>query len=458
MKIKFPFKKNKLSPEKQYYFLTAFFIILAVSAISIISTRSISNAIVNERGQFVMEITQKQIDADLSPKIFEETNQAVLNQKLNSFFGEIKTHDIVRMKVYDSQGKVIYSTDPSLVGKTFPDDNDLQAALKGKSSANLQDSDEAKDEDETAYPSLMEIYMPFSSGGIQKGVFEFYYDISGLDGNIIKLEILVDGIIISTSLLLLLAMILIYRRSAKQIGEAQQKEIEAAKNVSKLKDEFVFVAAHELSNPATVVKGFISLIEEEDLAKDERVRKYFSNIKSANEQLINIINELLEVARNDSGTLKVETSPQSISEIIKESLDKFKILAEGNKIDLQYKNQQALPDVIGNKEKLKEVIDNLVSNAIKYNKPAGKITISHEILPDRIITHVADTGLGIREEDKAHLFERFHRCHTDICNVSGTGLGLFIVKELITRMGGKIWAKSEFGKGSTFSFELPIAF
>jgi signal transduction histidine kinase len=126
---------------------------------------------------------------------------------------------------------------------------------------------------------------------------------------------------------------------------------------------------------------------------------------------------------------------------------------------MTYQPPTDLPHVLADADRIKEVVVNLVGNAIKYMGGAGNIAVSHEVTADgHVVTHIADTGLGISKEAQEKLFQKFYRVQTDKTKeITGTGLGLFIVKEIVEKMNGTIWATSEEGKGSVFSFSLPIA-
>jgi signal transduction histidine kinase len=118
----------------------------------------------------------------------------------------------------------------------------------------------------------------------------------------------------------------------------------------------------------------------------------------------------------------------------------------------------SVPVVMSDPAKLREVITNLVSNSTKYNVPGGKVTVSHEVRNNHLYTSVADTGIGIKREEKANLFKKFWRSEDlSVRSQPGTGLGLFIVRELVERMGGRVEIESEEGKGTTVSFSLPLA-
>ncbi len=229
--------------------------------------------------------------------------------------------------------------------------------------------------------------------------------------------------------------------------------------VDQLKNEFVFVAAHELRNPVTAIRLLLDIIfEDKRLALDPLLRGYLAKVQEANERLLRLVDDLLEVSRSEAGRLKIEVTPQPISEHVVSLISEMRPTAVSKGVTLHYAASPGLPMVLADSNKLKEVLTNLVANAIKYNVTGGSVTVTHEVQDGLLVTHVSDTGIGIGPEDQAKLFSKFWRSEDLAVRAqAGTGLGLFIVKELVERMGGKVWAKSQRGKGTTFSFSLPLA-
>lgn len=242
----------------------------------------------------------------------------------------------------------------------------------------------------------------------------------------------------------------------EELGVEFNKMAQGLKRLQELKDEFVFVAAHELKAPVTVIKGYISMIMERGAElPSKELKNFLSEIDRANKNLVKLVQDLLEVARSEVGRIEIAVQPVAISGIVQGVVDGFQVVAKEKKMTIVYEPDSALGKVQADPDKLKEVITNLISNAVKYTLEEGKVTITHEAQGDMLITHVADTGVGISPEDQKKLFTKFYRVKAEGTEkVSGTGLGLWIVQQLVQKMKGKIWVKSQEGKGSTFSFSL----
>jgi signal transduction histidine kinase len=226
----------------------------------------------------------------------------------------------------------------------------------------------------------------------------------------------------------------------------------------KLKDEFVFIATHELKNPVTAVKGYLSLIREGSYGKvPEKISEAIGKIEQSNQQLIGLLNNLLQIARTEAERLEINTQPIAICPIIDQVLSDLGSLIDQKGLTASHTCPNKSVMVMADKERLVEIFNNLVSNAIKYSE-RGTIDISHEIVQDKLVTHVKDEGVGISAKDQKKIFTRFFRVEEEAAKgIPGTGLGLFLVKQLIEKMGGHISFTSEPGKGSNFSLSLPLA-
>lgn len=235
------------------------------------------------------------------------------------------------------------------------------------------------------------------------------------------------------------------------------QDITTEKELDKVKDEFVYVVAHELGNPIFALDGYLSILETQLEKSDKKNREVLSMAQGVKQQLSELVNDLLEVVRNEQGTLKYELAPISLTDLTNEVVRNAQFKAKTKDIKLNY-TETKIPKAIGQEQKIKEVLTNFVDNAIKYTPNGGKVNVSQEVTADGIVTHVQDNGFGISKIEQEHLFEKFFRIKTaKTASISGTGLGLFICKEIVEKCGGKVWAESEEGKGSTFSFSLKPA-
>ncbi len=245
----------------------------------------------------------------------------------------------------------------------------------------------------------------------------------------------------------------------EELAGSFNKMAQGLKRLQELKSEFVFIAAHELRTPVTAIKGYLSMIFEGDAGNvPPKMLEFLEPVKNANERLVQLVNDILEIARSEAGRIKVEVAPMDIRESIQAIMTEVKPLADVKRITLSYDAPPEALRVMADPARVKEVVMNFVSNAIKYNNIGGSVKVYHETDASSVTTHVEDNGFGMSEEDQKHMFEKFFRSEAGkIKEIQGTGLGLFITRELVEKMGGKIWFRSALGTGTRFSFSLPKA-
>ena len=244
----------------------------------------------------------------------------------------------------------------------------------------------------------------------------------------------------------------------KELKNAQEKELAKAKEVNRLKDEFVFIAAHELQTPVTVIRGFLDLVSEAQSKFPKDIQDYLNSMKNASANLSQLISDLLEIARSEADTIKIEVEPINAGSCLKDEIKKFRETAGKRGIKINVKMPKKSPKIMADLVKTKEVITNLLSNAVKYNKENGIIDVSVIEREEDVIIEIRDTGYGIPEKEQGKIFQKFFRSISrGTIEVTGTGLGLFITRMLVEKMNGKIMFSSVEGKGSTFAFSLPKA-
>ena len=235
-------------------------------------------------------------------------------------------------------------------------------------------------------------------------------------------------------------------------------DITEEKRLEEMKLDFVSMAAHELRTPLTSLRGYLSILikETKTILKPEEAT-FLSRSDISAQQLSALVDNLLNVSRIENHKLTINIEPVDIRPLIQQAIEQIMERAAEKKIALEFKKDDSpLPKVLIDRLRIGEVLGNLLSNAIAYTKEGGKVTIWTERKNDDVVTHVQDTGEGIPKESLQHLFTKFFRISGKLEQTTkGTGLGLYISKEIIQMHHGEIWVESEAGVGSTFSFSLP---
>ncbi len=235
-------------------------------------------------------------------------------------------------------------------------------------------------------------------------------------------------------------------------------DITKEKRVERLKTEFVSLVAHQLRTPLSAIKWTLRMLSNEELGKvNKEQKKYLNRTYQSNERMISLINDLLNVTRIEEGRYVYQPKLVHLENLIQAVIDSLKPEIKRKNIELDFqKPKQKLPEVKVDMEKIKLAIRNLVDNAIEYSSKGSKVIISLEQKENNVQFSVQDNGIGIPKKQQKRIFAKFFRGANAIkMETEGSGLGLFIVKNIIEAHQGKIWFESEQGKGTTFYFTLP---
>lgn len=243
-----------------------------------------------------------------------------------------------------------------------------------------------------------------------------------------------------------------------QLAQANLSLYEA----NRLKSDFLANMSHELRTPLNSIIGFSDVLRDISSLTDKQ-RKYATNIQSSGKLLLDMINEILDLAKIEAGKMQVTPTAFSIEHVISAQCDMLRSLVDEKNMDLQIRCDQNLSDVFQDQPKIQQILTNLLSNAIKFTPDGGMISVQSWRVSDSYFQiDVTDTGVGIPEDDFEVIFEKFRQSNSVLQNdgltrqYTGTGLGLSIVKELCRLLGGEIRLTSQLGTGSTFSVVLPI--
>jgi len=234
------------------------------------------------------------------------------------------------------------------------------------------------------------------------------------------------------------------------------RDVSSERVVEQMKSDFVATVSHELRTPLTSIYGFAETLMRGDVEFSDTERATFLGyIASESGRLINIVDDLLSVARLETGTLRLNIEEIDIGSVAGEVVARMQEHAERWEIELEVPSAGVV--VEADREKLSQVLLNLVDNAVKFSPEGGRISISARRRPESAEVRVSDQGVGIPRADQQRIFSKFYRAEGTGVGVHGTGLGLFLARGLLLAMGGRIWVESKEGQGATFVFELPVA-
>ena len=233
------------------------------------------------------------------------------------------------------------------------------------------------------------------------------------------------------------------------------QDITYLRQVDRLKNEFVSTVSHDLRSPLTAILGYVDLLDRVGPLNDQQ-REFIHRVKISVESITSLVNDLLDLGRIEAG-FDSQNELVPMEGILRYSLELVAVQISEKHLNLHLDLPVDMPPIHGNPIRLRQMLDNLIGNAIKYTPEGGEITIAMEVQGEQEILRISDNGPGVPPADQPHIFEKFYRASNVPKGVGGSGLGLAIVKSIVDSHQGRIWVESLLGQGSTFTVVLPIS-
>jgi signal transduction histidine kinase len=233
------------------------------------------------------------------------------------------------------------------------------------------------------------------------------------------------------------------------------RDITREREQEEQRSTFISVISHELQTPIAIIKGYASTLARTDAVfVEEALHSRLNAIEEEADRLNKLVGNLLYASRIQAGGLQMDIAPLDLSRLIETVVHRLQVKSPDVKVELNLPAN--LPTVMADRERIEEVLQNLLDNAIKYSPDRRELTLSCRSTGDEVIVSVSDVGMGISLREQEQIFERFHRAGGSITSsTQGAGLGLYISRTIIEAHGGHIWVQSALHEGSTFSFSLP---
>jgi len=246
----------------------------------------------------------------------------------------------------------------------------------------------------------------------------------------------------------------IANRSGAIIGASKiARDITERKKADEQRTEFISLASHELKTPLTSIAGYMQILD--NFTTDEKSKKFVGKTRQQVSKLTQLVSDLLDVSKIDAGRLHISKEVFDINKVLLDMVELIRHSQHSHQVKLKISEQPAF--VYGSPQRIEQVFINLLTNAIKYSPDAHEIVVSVEIENNLVLIGVKDSGIGIPASGIKEIFKRFYKVDELTRNLSGLGIGLYISSQIVEKHHGKLWAESEFGKGSTFYVELPYA-
>ncbi len=411
-------------------------LILALALSSVISSFLLGRNMLNENIDSMMK-TVSVVDYSLD---YEKP----LQEQLRALHTAALTQD-TRLTIIDTAGKVLADSDMSSV-------NSLENHLERKE---VKDALEKGSGYATRYSQSMEKHLLYVAAlsDNESMIIRMSVPYNNIfDYMVVLLPVLLVGMVVA----FVISVVLAARFSNHIASDEMKRQMEQMEKDKKIRQEFFSNASHELKTPITSVRGYAELLCQ-DFARDENTRKDFLNrILKETEHMTSLIDDILMISRLESKDAEVTLSRVQLKKVLEEVMESLEpqaalcevtVTGECGDISLQASLQQ-----------MRELLQNLISNGIKYNHPGGHVNAQIRQEPEAVYIEVSDDGVGIAPEDQQRVFERFFRVDKGRSRkMGGTGLGLAIVKHIAAYYGGTVSLTSELGKGSCFVVEIPLS-
>jgi signal transduction histidine kinase len=425
----------------------------------------------------------------LSASDFERPVAAKRQAELDALFARVvRTEGVERINLIGPSGSITYSTKTSLIGdKPHDAASHVSASLSGREVREVESTQVG-----TRRLKVLETYLPVRARGDTGrplGVFELYQDYESRVAAPARSTIVpVAGFLLLALLVLCATLVPILRRVTAAVevrnkrlveqaatlerslalAHDARKEAESARRalseqnkrlreLDRLKDEFLSLVSHELRTPLTSIRGYLDLVLDGEAGEvNPEQRRFLEAVERNSGRLLRLVGDLLFVAQADAGRLSLERGRVDLSELAAHCVEEAAPAATEKSVSLVLL-AEPVPSLVGDRGRLAQVLDNLVSNALKFTPEGGSVQVRTRAGGNQVVLEVEDSGIGIPAADQPRLFERFFRSAVaEDQAIPGTGLGLAIVKAIVEAHSGQISISSREGLGTTFRVELPL--
>jgi signal transduction histidine kinase len=407
------------------------------------------------------------LDSRLRPSDFAAPVSPARRATLDELFRRgILTVGVVGGRLVSPKATITYAANHRLIGTKVKQRSELDQVLSGSVKRQVTRTDTWRGKQNL---KILRVIVPVRLKGSSHAIGAVE-----LDQDYRAVAVSIDDARGRLALILTLALLALYislfpilhrvtrqlagqNRRLREDGELLTAQNERLRELDRLKDEFISLVSHELRTPLTSIRGYLELLREDGKLDDDQLR-YIGIVDRNSERLLELVSDLLFLAQVDAGKLNFELRPVDLEALVADCVEASLPAAAAKEIELTASTQELPVQLQGDPARLAQVLDNLVSNALKFTPSGGRVEVSLAAADGVAIVEVSDTGVGLAQDEQSQLFERFFRSSRASENaIPGTGLGLAIAKTIVERHGGRIRLESTVDVGTTVRVELPLS-
>jgi signal transduction histidine kinase len=458
------------------------FSVLSLSVLTLIAVslgwviqREMENGALEQQTNEVAAILQGSLNGQITPADLTANQTTRQRAHWESLARRLLSADnhLVRIKVWNREGQVVYSNNPQQIGQRFAIDDNLRSALNGHRTMDVSNLTQSENTgDRQGHSSLLETYIPiYQAGESQRviGAYESYSDLTQLQSQLDDARRVLWGTVAAGFLVLYGSLFAIVRgasrRLVRQMNEIavlgeQAREAKMLRSVDRLKDEFIGNVSHELRRPLASIKGYTaSLLMPESTLSTELRTEFLQVIDEEADNLARLIDNLLDLARLGSGSLRLIVEPIHLPTLSEHVVRRVRAQAQLPQHSYELDFPDPFPTVEADRERIMQVLLNVLENAAKYSPPSSPIVVKGLAAADAVTIGVHDQGPGLTADQATRVFDKFYRVDSGLTRATeGTGMGLAICRGIIDAHGGRIWVDASPGVGCTFMFQLPFSY
>lgn len=466
---------------------TATFVVVVIVLVTFVGP-AITDFVLEQQKLSAVVFANRLAAEFLAAKDFKTPITDESRENFEEFVGHLQIPGLFRIKIWNSDGVIVYSDVKELVGKRFPLDDLLGRAFNLETVVSIRkfDPQNPRFQHELQFGEGLEIHAPITFGNSKEtvGVITTYARVGFLKKEIGDIR---TAFLIRIALAMLLTFaapsFLVWRASrtvatqqarlqvyakglermvdekTRELKETSEKQVKQAEDLARLEDEFVALASHQLRTPPSIIKWYSQILLSGEIGElNDKQRQYVEEVYRATKRMVRLVNDFLNISRIESGSISVKPEPTNLSKIADSAIVELTTLISAKRTQIEKHYDKDVPVIYADQKFVRIIFENLISNAIKYTPPGGKVSVTIQKEKSNVLIKVRDNGYGIPENQKSKMFTKFFRAdNVKSKEPEGTGLGLYLVKFVIEQAGGTIRFESKEGLGTTFYITIPIS-